>query len=177
MKGEVMTLRSFTRAKLVAACLPLAVLTSVAAMPVQSAAATSYPSGYCAVKYVMGCVKKTWQISTLTDTGPSYYVHKGGSLSISICKSYSNSASLGAQFTPIKDYLSINVGVTIESSYTVCTGASDPVSKAGYYHWYGTAKRWESDVYYCVPAGRAGCLPDDSYPVAQDRWYYRVVSG
>jgi len=165
-------------AKIVAACLPLAALISlVGIQPANAANATHYPKGYCKVDFHQGCVKSTWRISSLTDTSPSYYVHKGGSLTISICKSYSNSASLGAQFGPIKKFVSLNVGVTLQSSYTVCSGASDPVTKSGWYHWYGSAKRWKSDVYYCVPAGRAGCLPDDSYPIAQDRWYYRVVAG
>ncbi len=139
----------------------------------QAASATSYPSGYCAVRLQEYCVNSTSQISDATDTSASYYVNKGGSLSIQICKSYSNSSSLGINFGPIKDYLGINAGVTLQSSYSVCTGASTPVTKSGYYHWYGSAKRWSSGIDIC---GRAGC--GVSYHViAQDRWYYRVVSG
>lgn len=158
-------------ARVLAATLPLVALLSIAG--VQSASATTYPSGYCAVKLQDYCVNHTSQIASATDTSASYYVNKGGSLSISICNSYSNSGSLGINFTPIKNYLSINAGVTIQSSYSVCTGASTPVTVSGWYHWYGSAKRWESWIDVC---GRAGC--GISYEnVAQDRWYYKVVAG
>ncbi len=158
-------------AKALAATLPLVALLSIAG--VQSASATTYPSGYCAVKLQDYCVNKTAQISSATNTSASYYVSKGGSLSISICNSYSNSGSLGVAFTPIQKYLTLNASVTIQSSYSICTGASTPVTKSGYYHWYGSAKRWESWIDVC---GRGGC--GISYEVvAQDRWYYKVVAG
>jgi hypothetical protein len=158
-------------AKALAAILPLVALVSIAG--VQSASATTYPSGYCAVKIQEDCVNYTEQISSATNTSASYYVSKGGSLSISICNSYSNSGSLGVAFTPIKNYLTLNASVTIQSSYSICTGASTPVKVSGYYHWYGSAKRWKSGIDVC---GRGGC--GISYHVyAQDRWYYKVVAG
>jgi hypothetical protein len=158
-------------ARVLAATLPLVALVSIAG--VQSASATTYPSGYCAAKLQDYCVNKTAQISSATNTSSSYYVNKGGYLTISICNSYSNSGSLGVAFTPIKNYLTINAGVTIQSSYSICTGASTPVTKSGYYHWSGSARRWESWIDVC---GRGGC--GISYEVvAQDRWYYKVVAG
>ena len=158
-------------ARVLAATLPLVALLSIAGM--QSASATTYPSGYCSVKLQDYCVNSTWKISSATNTSASYYVSKGGSLSISICNSYSNTGSLGINFTPIQKYITINAGVSIQSSYSICTGASTPVKASGYYHWYGSAKRWESAIDVC---GRGGC--GISYEViAQDRWYYKVVAG
>jgi hypothetical protein len=158
-------------ARMLAAALSLAALVSIAGM--QSASATTYPSGYCAVQIGQGCVNNTTQIASATNTSASYYVSKGGSLSIQICNSYSNSSSLGAAFGPIKNYLTINASVTIQSSYSICTGASTPVTVSGYYHWYGSAKRWKSGIDGC---GRAGCGVNHSV-IAQDRWYYKVVAG
>lgn len=121
--------------------------------------------------------KSTWKIAALVDAGPSYQVNKGGSLTISICHSYSNSASLGASFGPIKNYISATWGVTIEASYTACSGASSPVTKTGKYHWYGYATRWESKMYWGDRCGKGNCVPIYTYPIAQARWSYRVVAG
>ena len=151
----------------------LSLVSLVSIVGVQPASATTYPSGYCAVRLQQGCVNYTQQIASATNTSSSYYVKKGGSLTISICNSYSNSSSLGASFGPIKSFLTLNASVTLQSSYSICTGASSPVTASGYYHWYGSAKRWKSGIDGC---GRAGC--GVSYTVtAQDRWYYKVVAG
>jgi hypothetical protein len=159
-----------------------ATVLSVGAGPgAQAAARISHgpPRGYCKTSPKANpCVNWTHKDSTLTDNSASYYVHKGGSLSISICKSYSNTRALGVTFGPIKKFVAATFSITLVTSYSICTGASDPVKKSGWYHWHGTAKRWRSKIQTYVGCTGRGCQPLQwSYNEAQDRWHFRVVPG
>ena len=78
----------------------------------------------------------------LTNNSPSYSIHKGGEPTISICNPYSKSKSRGSQFGPIRNFISANLNITIVTSQTVCSGASDPVAKTG---WFQCGKG------YCIP--------------------------
>jgi hypothetical protein len=98
-------------------------------------------------------------------------------MTLTLCKTYSNSASLGGQFTPIKNYLSLNFSVSLTVSYELCTGGNVKATSTGYWHWYGYAKRWQSKVYQGEICGAKFCIPNYSYPIAQDRWYWRLVTG
>jgi hypothetical protein len=162
---------------MVSATIALGLVLGVAGVPAQAAVQTKVPRGYCSRGLKPGCVEWTHQIATATNDSPSYYVNKGGSLTIQICDSYSNQATLGAQFGPIKNFLSLNFSVTIVTSYSVCSGASTPVTKSGYYHWHGSARRWQSKVYEGLLCGAKYCIPNYHYNVAEDRWHYRVYSG
>jgi hypothetical protein len=141
------------------------------------ASATTKPKGYCSHGAKPGCVESTWQIATLTENSDSIYLHKGDAMSLTLCKTWSNSRSLGAQYTAIKDYLSINFSVSLTTSYSICTGATVKVTSTGYWHWYGYAKRWKSKVYEGMLCGAKYCITNWSYPVAQARWYWRLVKG
>jgi len=165
-----------SRRKVLAAFLPLlAFLFSVAAASSVSAAVN--PSGYCSRGVRPGCIESTGQISTLTENSDSIYLNKGDTMTLTLCKTYSNSAALGGQFTPIKNYVSLNFSVSLTVSYQLCTGANVKATSAGYWHWYGYAKRWESKVYQGLLCGAKYCIPNYTYPIAQDRWYWRLIKG
>jgi hypothetical protein len=142
-----------------------------------SASAATIPSGYCSHGIKPGCVESTSQISTLTENSDSIYLNKGDSMTLSLCKTYSNSASLGGSYTAIKDYLSLNFSVSLTTSYSICTGASVKATSAGYWHWYGYSKRWQSKVYEGMSCGKGYCITNYSYPIAQDRWYWSLQKG
>ena len=154
---------------------PLTVLMMVAmAVP---ASAANQPAGYCSHGMRPGCVVSTNAISTLTADSDSFFLNKGGSLTINICRTYSNQSSLGGQLGPIKKFVSLNFGVTLVNSYEICTGASTPVSSAGFWHWHGSARRWQSKVYQGLLCGAKYCIPNYSFPIAQDRWFFRPTKG
>jgi len=149
----------------------------ISLLSASSARAATIPSGYCSHAFKPGCVESTSEISTLTENSDSIYLNKGDSMTLTLCKTYSNSASLGGQYTAIKDYVSLNFSVSLTTSYQICTGASVKATSAGYWHWYGYAKRWQSKVYGGTLCGKGYCIPIYSYPVAQDRWYWRLEQG
>jgi hypothetical protein len=159
-----------------ASCLVPLVLVMLAAQAVPASAATE-PAGYCSHGWRPGCVVSTWQLPTLTDNSASFYLFKGGTLNINICKTYSNQAALGGQFGPIKNFVNLNFGVNLTQSYEICTGASTPVPRTGWWHWHGEAKRWQSKVYDGLLCGAKFCIQNFSYPVAQDRWHFRPTPG
>jgi hypothetical protein len=150
---------------------------ALAAVLAPSASAATSPRGYCSHGLRPGCVESTSRISTLTENSDSIYLNKGDTMSLTLCKTYSNSASLGAQYTAIKDYLNINFSVSLTTSYSICTGATVKATSSGYWHWYGYAKRWRSKVYDGMLCGAKYCITNYSYPIAQDRWYWHLEKG
>jgi hypothetical protein len=142
-----------------------------------SAGAATNPGGYCSHGLRPGCVESTWQISTLTENSDSIYLDQGDTMSLTLCETWSNSASLGAQYAAIKDYLNINFSVSLTTSYSICTGATVKATSTGWWHWYGYAKRWQSTVYQGMACGAKYCVTNYTYPVAQDRWYWQLVQG
>jgi hypothetical protein len=155
----------------------IVIILGLAAVLAVPASAATKPSGYCSHGSRPGCVESTWQISTLTENSDSIYLNKGDTMSLTLCKTWSNSASLGAQYTAIKDYLNINFSVSLTTSYSICTGATVKATSTGWWHWYGYAKRWKSKVYEGMLCGAKYCITNWSYPIAQDRWYWRLVKG
>jgi hypothetical protein len=157
-------------------CLVPLTLVILAAQAIPVSAATN-PAGYCSRSFRPGCVESTGSISTLTADSASFFLFKGGSLTINICKTYSNSAALGGQFGPIKNFVNINFGVSLTTSYEICTGASTPVPSTGFWHWHGSARRWQSKVYDGLLCGAKFCIQNFSFPIAQDRWFFRPTKG
>jgi hypothetical protein len=163
--------------RLVSALAAAAALAIVAVIAVTAASAATQPPGYCSHGLRPTCVESTWQISTLTENSDSIWLNEGDTMTMTLCETYSNTAALGASFGAVAKFLALNASVTLPASYGCAPARSVEATKTGWWHWYGSAKRWESKVYEGLTCGAKFCVTNYSYPVAQDRWYWQLEQG
>lgn len=105
---------------------------------------------------VLSSVQQADHISGLTPwfaPGPA-----GGSLSRSVSTSWSNDISLGGDFGPVHDFISVHFGVSIAHSYSSTTTFTMNIPGGKQGRIVARYHEWTNRVHVIIFSSRGGCI-------------------